>query len=331
MENKMKKIIIALAVFMLASVSVYAGDMTKSGKNVQIWFDTGGPAGGSYGTVVYNGAKQAAFDTGADVKFMYSDWSSQKMIENFKKALSASPDGIVVMGHPGESAYSPLITEAEEKGIIVTCIDTPLPSIQENYMSQGFGYIGPDNYQQGKNMAKESIKRFGLKKGDKVLVWGLKRLQTRGLRARGIIEILKKEKIKVDYLEISSEIDKDSSLGTPVITGYISANPDVKAMIIDHGSLTSQMGNFLRAAGAGPDQISVAGFSLSPATAEAIEKGYVDLIGDAQPFLLGYLSVAQIVLTKKYGFSGLEIDTGSGFVGKKEISKIKPLAKKGLR
>jgi len=102
-------------------------------------------------------------------------------------------------------------------------------------------------------------------------------------------------------------------------------------MIIDHGSLTSQMGNFLRAAGAGPDQISVAGFSLSPATAEAIEKGYVDLIGDAQPFLLGYLSVAQIVLTKKYGFSGLEIDTGSGFVGKKEISKIKPLAKKGLR
>jgi simple sugar transport system substrate-binding protein len=327
----MKKIFFALTIFILIAPPLYAEKMTRTGENIEIWFDTGGPAGGAYGTVVYNGAKQAGFDLGAKIKFVYSDWSPQKMIENFKTALAANPDGIVVMGHPGDSAYAPFIEEAEKKGIIVTCVDTPLPSLQENYLSQGFGYIGPDNYNQGKNMGKESIRRFGLKKGDKVFVWGLKRLQTRGLRAKGIIEVLEEKGIKVDYLEISPEIDKDSSLGTPVITGYVSANPDVKAMIIDHGALTSQMENFLRASNIGPDKINVAGFSLSPATAEAIEKGYVDLIGDAQPFLLGYLSVTQIVLTKKFGFSGLSIDTGSGFVGKSEIEKIKPLAKKGLR
>jgi simple sugar transport system substrate-binding protein len=327
----MKKIFLALTIFILIAAPLYAEKMTRTGENIEIWFDTGGPAGGAYGTVVYNGAKQAGFDLGAKIKFVYSDWSPQKMIENFKTALAANPDGIVVMGHPGDSAYAPFIEEAEKKGIIVTCVDTPLPSLQENYLSQGFGYIGPDNYNQGKNMGKESIRRFGLKKGDKVFVWGLKRLQTRGLRAKGIIEVLEEKGIKVDYLEISPEIDKDSSLGTPVITGYVSANPDVKAMIIDHGALTSQMENFLRASNIGPDKINVAGFSLSPATAEAIEKGYVDLIGDAQPFLLGYLSVTQIVLTKKFGFSGLSIDTGSGFVGKSEIEKIKPLAKKGLR
>ncbi len=327
----MKKFILAVIISIFIISPLYAKTQVKTGKNMEIWFDTGGPAGGAYGTIVYNGARQAGVDTGAKIKFMYSNWSPQKMIENFKTALAAKPDGIVVMGHPGDLAYKPLIEKAEKKGIIVTCVDTPLPSSQKDYFSQGFGYIGSDNYTQGKSMSMEAIKRFGLKKGDKVFVWGLKRLQTRGLRAKGIIEVLEKNGIKADYLEISPEIDKDSSLGIPVITGYISANPDVKAMIIDHGALTAQMENFLRATNTGPDKIDVAGFSLSPATALAVEKGYVDLIGDAQPFLMGYLSVVQIVLSKKFGFSGLSIDTGSGFIGKNEIEKIKPLAKEGIR
>lgn len=327
----MKKFIIFLTAFLILCASSSAQDLTKTGKDIEIWFDTGGPPGGAYNTVVYNGAKQAAFDLGIKIKFMYSDWSPEKMIDNFKKALSAEPDGIVVMGHPGDTAFEPFIKEAEDKNIIVTCVDTPLPVLQQEYLSQGFGYIGPDNYKQGQNMGFEASKRFGLKKSDRVFVWGLKRLQTRGLRAKGIIEVLEKKGIKVDYLEISPEIDKDSSLGTPLITGYLSSHPDCKAMIIDHGALTSQMENFLRAANVKPDEIHVAGFSLSPATAGAIEKGYVDLIGDAQPFLLGYLSVTQIALTSKFGFSGLKIDTGSGFIGKNEIKKIKPLADKGLR
>ncbi len=50
-----------------------------------------------------------------------------------------------------------------------------------------------------------------------------------------------------------------------------------------------------------------------------------------QPYLLGYLSVAQVVLTKKYGFTGLEIDTGGGLIHKDNIGLIAPLAKKGIR
>lgn len=135
----------------------------------------------------------------------------------------------------------------------------------------------------------------------------------------------------MDYLEISPEIDKDPSLGTPVITGYMAANPDCKLMIVDHGALTAQMENFLRAAGMGPDDVKVAGFSLSPATAAGIKSGYIDLVGDAQPFLLGYFSVLQIALTEKYGFSGLSIDTAGGYIDQSNLSLIAPLAKKGIR
>lgn len=321
---------IALLLLTIAPMAS-AADMPKTGEGMHIWFDTGGPVGGSYNTVVYNGAKAAASDIGARISFVYSDWSPEKMIENFKKALAEKPTGIVIMGHPGDSAFAPLIGEARKNGILVTTVDTPLPKTQGTYRAEGFGFIGPDNYTQGKSMAAECLQRFGLKKGDRAFVWGLKRLPSRGRRAVGILEGLEGAGLTVDYLEISPEIDKDPSLGTPVVTGYLASHPDCKLMVIDHGALTAQMENFLRAAAVKPDEINVAGFSLSPATATAIQNGFVDLIGDAQPFLLGYFSVLQIALTEKYGFSGLNIDTGGGFIGADNLSLIAPLAKKGLR
>ncbi len=327
----MKKLITVMAMVLLMGAVAVAGPVKQTGEGIKIWFDTGGPVGGTYNTIVYNGAKTAAQDIGADITFLYSDWQSEKMIDNFKKALAAKPNGIVVMGHPGDQAFNPFIKEARAKGIIVTSVDTPLPENHARYQPQGFGYIGPDNYIQGQAMAMETVRRFDMKKGDRAFVWGLKRLPTRGRRAVGIIETLEEKGLTVDYLEISPEIDKDPSLGTPVLTGYISSHPDCRLMIVDHGALTAQMGNFLRAAGVKPDQINVAGFSLSPATAAAIKEGYVDLVGDAQPFLLGYFSVLQIALTEKYGFSGLNIDTGGGFVDQNNLSVIEPLAKKGLR
>jgi len=326
-----KKLVLITLILLMTSGLAIADKTETTGQGLKIWFDTGGPMGGTYNTIVYNGAKAAANDTGADLTFVYSDWQPEKMIENIKKALASNPDGIVIMGHPGDAAFKPFIDEAIAKGILVTSVDTPLPEIGARYQAEGFGYIGPDNYTQGRLMAAETIKRFGIKKGERAFVWGLKRLPTRGQRAVGIIETLESSGVIVDYLEISPEIDQDPSLGTPVLTGYLSSRPDCKLMIVDHGALTAQMENFLRAAGVKPEEINVAGFSMSPATASAIKNGYVDIVGDAQPFLLGYFSVLQIALTNKYGFSGLNIDTSGGFIDKNNLALIEPLAKKGLR
>ena len=304
---------------------------TPLGKGLSIWFDTGGPVGGPYNTIVQNGAVQAAADLGCDLKLLYSDWNPEKMIENFKIALAARPDGIVVMGHPGDDAYAPFIQEALDAGVLVTCVDTNLPKLLQKYKSRGFGSIGTDPDVMGTTLANEALARSGLKKGDRTFIWGLKRLEERGRRARAMIRTLEEAGLIVDYIEISPEVDKDTAMGTPIISGYLASHPDCKMMLIDHGALTSQMENFLKAAGIGPDDIFVGGFSLSPATATAIESGYVDLVSEMQPYLLGYLSVAQLVLTKKYGFTGLEIDTGGGLVHKDNIALVAPLAKKGIR
>lgn len=301
------------------------------GKGLTIWFDTGGPAGGPYNTIVQNGAEQAAADLGVDLRLLYSDWNPETMIANFKIALAAQPDGIVIMGHPGDDAYAPLVEEAIAAGILVTSVDTALPKLQEKYVAGGFGSIGTNPEVMGRTLAAEALKRSGAKSGDRAFVWGLKRLEERGRRARAMLQTLEEAGIVVDYIEISPEVDKDTSMGTPVITGYLASQPDCKLILIDHGALTSQMENFLKVAGVGPEQIFVGGFSLSPATATAIESGYVDLVSEMQPYLLGYLSVAQLVLTKNYGFTGLAIDTGGGLVDAGNIAKVAPLAKKGIR
>lgn len=328
----MKKLLLLAAfVLTLGCGLAAAAQPEQTGKGMTIWLDTGGAAGDGYGTIVMNGAKAAAADLGCDLRLMYSDWNPETMLTNFRQAVASNPAGIVVMGHPGDAAFGPLVDGAIKKGIVVTAVDTGLPGLMAANKTKGFGFVGTDNYTQGKALAEEVIRRTKLTKGDRAFVWGLKSLPVRGERAKGIEDTLKAAGVTVDYQEISPEINKDAVLGGPVVAAYVGSHPDVKAMFIDHGSLTSQMGNHLKTAGIKPNTIYVAGFSLSPATATAIENGYVQIVSEAQPFIMGYYGVLQTVLSKKYGFTGFSIDTGGGIVDTTNIGMISKLAKQGLR
>lgn len=299
--------------------------------NVRIVFFPGGPQGGVFANNVYNGAKQAQADLGPKVDYVFSDWDPQKMIQQFKEVAATKPDGIAVMGHPGDESFDPLIIEAENNGIIVTSQNTTLPKMQAAYAANGFGYVGQDLYGSGFALGNEAVKRFGLKAGDRAMVWGLLSQPTRGERTRGVKEALEQAGLKVDYLEIDAATNKDPAAGTPTFAGYVSANPDVKLVVTDHGGLTATLETYLKAAGKGPDDIYGAGFDLSPATVAAIKGGWTDLVIDQQPWLQGYLPILQICLTKVYGFSGLHIDTGGGFADKDNIDFLAPLAEKEIR
>jgi simple sugar transport system substrate-binding protein len=155
--------------------------------------------------------------------------------------------------------------------------------------------------------------------------------ETRGLRTKGCIDALEEIGVKVEYLEISDEINADASLGTPVVTSMLTSNPEIKLIITDHGALTATLGTYLKAAGLNPGDVFGAGFDLSAATASAIEEGWVGAVLDQQPFLQGFLPLIQIALSKKYGFSGLHIDTGAAIIHKGNIALVKPLAEQGIR
>ena len=338
MENRTRRTVAVVAALALAvpaaigtSAAVAAQDDGKFCEGTSIVFFPGGAEGGPFETVVYNGAKAAEAAFGPSVDYVWSDWDPANMINQFSEAVATQPDGIAVMGHPGDEAFKPLIDEAVAQGIIVTVMNTELPETEAAHAAQGTGYVGAVLYQAGWDLAKEAVKRGELMEGDKAFVWGLLSQAGRGERTRGVKEGLEDSGLEVVYLEIDDATNADPAQGISTFTGIVSANPDLKAAFFDHGNLTSTAQSYLDAAGLGPDDIYVAGFDLSPATVAAVQSGYTDLVIDQQQWLQGFEAVAQICLTNNYGFSGLFINTGGGFLDASNVDLIAPLVEQQIR
>jgi len=328
---KRRMLAFAGALLALAMVAQVATAQTKWASGIKIVFFPGGPQGGVFAVNVYNGAKQAEFDLGVKVNYVWSDWDPQKMIQQFQEAVATRPDGICIMGHPGDASFDALIDQARAKGIIVTSMNTTLEKAEAKYYPSGFGYVGAENYSAGHALGAEAVKRFALKKGDRTMVWGLLSQPARGERTKGVMDALKEAGCVVDYIEIDAATNKDAPAGAPTFAGYVSSHPDVKLVVTDHGGLTATAETYLKAAGKKPGDIAIAGFDLSPATISAIKGGWTGLVIDQQEWLQGYLPILQICLAKVYGFSGLHINTGAGFVDKSNVDFVAPLAQKNIR
>jgi len=298
---------------------------------MKITFFPGGTPGGGFETVVYNGAKAAEAAFGPTVTYQWSDWDPAKMISQFQEALATNPDGIAVMGHPGDDAFDPLIDQARSQGILVTVMNTELQKAEAKYGSDGTGYVGAVLHDAGAALANEAIARGGLKSGDKVFVWGLAAQPGRGERTKGITDALTAAGMKVVYLEIDDATNADASAGVPIFTGMASANPDLKAIFIDHGNLTSTIPTYMQAANMAAGSVYAAGFDASAATVQGIKDGYISLVIDQQQYLQGFEAVEQLCLTHTYGFSGLFINTGGGFIDKSNVDVIAPLVEQQIR
>jgi len=296
-----------------------------------IVFFPGGSPGGPFATVVYNGAVAAEADLGPNVEYVWSDWNPEKMVTQLSEAIATNPDGIAIMGHPGDDAYAPLVDQAEAAGIIVTSQNTTLPVLEGKYASNGFGYVGAELYSAGWALGKEAVSRAGLGEGDQAFVWGLLGQAGRGERTKGVVEALEDSGLEVIYQEIDNATNADAAAGTPVFVGIMSANPDIKLVVTDHGALTATLETYLTSAGLGPDDVFAAGFDLSSATVEAIRGGWTDLVIDQQQWLQGYLPILQICLTNNYAFTGLHIDTGAGFAHKDNVELLANLVEQQIR
>lgn len=313
----------------LMSGGAMAQDMSCDGLNFV--FFPGGPEGGAFASIVYNGAATAAEHLGCDVEYVWSDWNPERMVRQFSEAIARQPDGISIMGHPGEAALGPLIEQAREAGIIVTTSNVDLPNYEAGNKAGGFGYVGATQYEAGQTLGNGAAEYCGLSEGDRALVWGLLGQEGRGQRTRGVVDALETRGIDVEYLEISDAVNSDAAAGTPIFASMMVANPDISMVVTDHGALTATMGVYLRAAGLGPDDVCGAGFDLSAATAQAIEEGATDIVLDQQPFLQGYLPILQLYMTARFGFAGMRVDTGAALITADNIDMVAPLAEAGIR
>ena len=326
----MKKLIaLVVVVFAFAAPSAFAKNDYSCDK--KFIFFPGGPEGGPFGTIVYNGAVAAAEHTGCHVDYYWSQWNSEIMIKQFKEAVALQPDGIAIYGFPGDAAMRPIIEEAMSMGIAITTMNTPLPELEKTYKGDGFGYAGADLYTAGYNLGAKGVEVCGLSAGDKAFVWGLVSMPNRGDRTIGALDALKDLGVEVVYQEIPDNVNSDASQGIPMYVATYAANPDIKMVITDHGGLTASLPTYMKAAGHGSVDVCGAGFDLSGPITKGIKEGYIDVVIDQQPFIEGYMPIIQLYLTTKYGMAGLNMDTGAAFVTGANIDAVAPLADLQIR
>jgi simple sugar transport system substrate-binding protein len=328
-----RTVTLAAALPLMMAAAVVPGQAQEAlGDGMTIYMQMGGNPGDGSTLPRTNGARAAAQAFGvADLVEQYSGWLPEQMLNHFREALAADPDCIVIMGHPGSGAFADLVADAEQRGIVVTSGNAPLTELFEQYQANGFGYAGVELYAGGWLTGKKMVEVGGLGPGDKALVYGLLAEAERGQSDRGLKEALEDTGLEVDYIEISPEVNNDASLAVPILTSYLASNPDVKAMGTQHGNVTSFMPKALEDAGKAPGEVTVGGIDLVPATIDGLEDGWITVVLDQQLYLQGFLPVTQCVLSKKYGFTGLDINTGSGVVTPETIGKLVPLIEAGIR
>jgi len=325
-----------LTIMALTSVAVLAGASTANAdalrdkwcSNVHIRFFVGGAEGDAFGTIVYNGAKQAEHDLGAKVDYIFSGWDQEKMTQQLREAVASKPDGIAMMGHPGNAAIMPLAQQASEAGIKMIYQNVPVDDVTAKF---GGTYVGAQQGPQGKALGVEAIRRFGLKKGDTAFVMGGWAQVERSQRELGTVKAFEDAGVTVIKLDAPTGSASDPNSAIPTFVAAIAAHPDVKLIAYPGGQLLGNVPTYMQAAGKKPGDIINIGFDTSPQVVQAFKDGWVQLTSDQQPFQQGYLPILSLCEQVVYGLGGMNVDTGAGFVTPDNYKTVADLATQGLR
>jgi simple sugar transport system substrate-binding protein len=298
-------------------------------KDVHLRFFAGGAEGDAFASIVYNGAKQAEHDLGPTVDYIFSGWKAETMVQQLREAIAAKPDGIAMMGHPGEAAIMPLAEQASKAGIKMMYQNVPVPSVVAKF---GGGYVGAQQAPQGKALAEDAIQRFGLKKGDKAIVLGpFDQQPERYVREGATADAFSAAGVVVTKLVAPAESAADPNLLIPTITAALLNQPDTKLIAYPGGQPLGNVPAYMKAAGKKPGEVISIGFDTSPQIVEAFKAGWVQLTADQQPFMQGYMPILSLCQQVVYGLAPINVDTGAGFVTPENYKAVAGLATEGLR
>ena len=159
------------------------------------------------------------------------------------------------MGHPGDDAFDPLIDDARSQGIIVTVMNTELPKAagQVRHGRHRLRRGGPARRRCGPRERGYRSRRPPVRRSRP---WsGASSLRPDAVSGRRASSTPSRRPAStVDYLEIDDATNADPAAGVSTFTGYASSHPDLKAIFIDHGNLTSTIPTYMKAAGLEPGQ-----------------------------------------------------------------------------
>lgn len=281
---------------------------------VNIIFILGGEPGQTFSDSVYQGIRTAEQDLGCQVTMAWTHWERERLLARLKAAIAAKPDGICLMGFPGQEDMGPLVDEAVRSGIVVTSVNTEVAALEARYRREGFGFAGQEGFTAGQALAAKALTLFGIAAPARVLLVGSASVPGRGARAEGCLAALREAGIEPDYIDPPAVLASATpSSFAELFKKYLAEHQDVALVIQDAADIPSTAA-ILKSAGFAPGAVKLAGFDVSEDNLAAIESGYCGLLLDQQEFLEGYLPVLQVCLSRRLGFTGLHIETTGGFV-----------------
>lgn len=299
-----------------------------SGKRIVLF--SGGPSGGTFNSIIDKGALQAAADTGADVQILYSDWNFEMMVTQFRDMIGQTPDGIAMMGHPGDAALLPLAEQADAAGIKVMYMNVDVPEVRARF---GSGFVGASLYEQGVALAAEALRLAGdrLAPGDTAIVMSRWEAGNRAQRELGLADALEEYGLTVIKLQEADGASADQMLQLPVLTAAVLSNENVKLIGYPGGPWVSAAPVFMDSMGIEPGAIVGVGFDIGQGVKEALESGHMLVTADQQPYLQGYMPVLSLCQQLVYDLAPMNLDTGSGFVTVDNVGAVAELANAGFR
>ncbi|MDE2749515.1 MAG: substrate-binding domain-containing protein [Chloroflexota bacterium] len=330
-NRKMASLLLVAAVlFALAAPALAQDDLDQAHwcEGVTIRFFAGGTEGDAFAGIVYRGALAAERDLGANVEYVFSGWDSELMTQQLREAVAQAPDGIAMMGHPGNEAIMPLAAEAAEAGIIMMYQNVDVDQVRARY---GGGYVGAQLYSQGRALGAEAVRQFGIGAGDKAIVLANLAQRERALRELGTWEVLEEAGVEIVHVDSAPTWAADPNIGIPAMVAALTDNPDVKLVVFSGGQTLGNTQTYFEAAGLEAGQIKAVGFDTNEFIMQGFAEDWIHLTADQQPFLQGYLPVLSICLTAKFGLAPLNADTGAGFIDTSNYEQVSDLAIAGYR
>jgi simple sugar transport system substrate-binding protein len=315
----MKKITILLASLAMA-FSVSTASKAEYKFNFVMHSDTNN----AFWAAVHKGFKDACAQVDADCQMLTlsGDGDQQEQLQNLESSIAQGVDGIVTtITNP--TIFDAAVDEALAAGIPVITANTDDPEGAAG--SNRLAYIGQDLEKAGYELASALSKQFP--DGDVHVLIGVADMNQSWAytRANGIARFMEDYKAantdrKVTYEKIESGMDL-STVGNRV-AAYVQTNPNTTAYF-DVGFWEAGAAQGIRNLGYAPGQMLLAGFDLVDVVFEEMEKGYVQLTVDQQPYYQGYMAVHQLYLMNKYGLSALDIDTGKAMIGPEDVAQIR--------
>jgi simple sugar transport system substrate-binding protein len=327
MKTALRPTALAAALFCSTAPGAFAQD------TLDIVFTHHSSASNTFWQAVQKGFDDACgkIEANCQMIFTQTEGSIEQQIANMEAALARQPDALLT-SIVDDNALDAIIQRAVDAG--VTVIGVNVDDSEGAAGNARAAFVGQGFRPAGYSLGQAQSANFPAEGPIKVLVGISAPGQNWSeLRGGGVMDFLEDYKAANPGREITWErIDSGTDLATVAdrVGAYLNANPDTTAYF-DTGFWHAAVARVLADRGIPPGQVLLGGFDLVPEVVEQMQKGYVQVQVDQQPYMQGFMPVMQAYLVEVAGLAPADIDTGQGIVTPADADAIMSLSEQGLR